>query len=130
MDHKLDDILCSSFMGYLTKSKLVLNKPKDREIELNEIAFVEYKKKRVYLVNYVFGLIAILFFVFGLFFDSTVILLIVIPCFGVCLFFSRYEFYVQIILRNPEKIFIGINKKHRAETLFFTRKVNKVINEK
>lgn len=123
-----DNLLMTSSIGSLTSDNLVLKLPKQRELRLNEIAFFELKEQRVKMLNYFMGLIG--FSALGFAFYSEVIYLFFagLPFVLFALFLKMSRYYVQIVLRNPEKILIKIAKKDILNIKHFSKRVNDSIN--
>lgn len=123
-----EDVLFSSSIGELKEQKLILFLPKKRELMLREIAFFELKEQQEYVLNITMGLMGFVFFVLGFFSEIIYFLIPSLLFFSIALFINRTKFYVLIILRNPEKIFIKIPKKDVLNIKHFIKKVNDSIN--
>lgn len=122
-----DTLLLHSTIGVMTERKLKLFCPIEREMLLNEIAFLELKSKRNYNYNYLIGSIGLVFFVMGFVVDISYFLFVGLLLLSFSLFFKNSKFYILIVLKNPKKIFIKLNKKDITDIRIFIRKVNEFI---
>lgn len=117
-----------SYIGVLTENELKIHSPSERVLSLHEIAFAELKENRIFILNYFFGFVGIVCFFYGLLFDYFYFLFPGILFISISLFYKKSRFYVLIILRIPEKIFIKINSKDIPEIKIFLKKVNEFVN--
>lgn len=117
-------------IGHLDSEKLVLKSPVERDIFIHELAFVELKTKRNLTINYLVGFLGLFFSFLGFFYEHYLFTIFIgLMFFLFSLFYKKFNYFVLIILRVPEKIFITFNQRKIDEIKKFIKEANQSIHQ-
>lgn len=115
----------SCFIGSVLQDRLMLFRPKKKEIPFDKISFVEYKKNRVYLLNYILATVGIILFCLFLFKEFKILILLTGSIFTLLsIIVKKEKTFIKIILRESSIIVINLKKKEEKKGQIFVKKIN------
>lgn len=130
-ENKKDLFSCS--LGRVIDDKLILFRPRNYEIILDDIAFVEFKKTKETKLNVTVGVIGVLISLYGVLFlnaDDGLIALVGMLIATLALFIKTETAFIHIILKNPKQIVIKLERKEQKKGQIFVKKVNQFKNSR
>jgi hypothetical protein len=130
-ENKKDLFSCS--LGRIIDDKLILFRPRNYEIILDDIAFVEFKKTKETKLNVTVGVIGVLISLYGVLFlnaDDGLIPLVGMLIATLALFIKTETAFIHIILKDPKQIVIKLERKEQKKGQIFVKKVNQFKNSR